>query len=262
MRPKIFYTFSSHEYYGRSAGLIHITPDGKGDAPLAPETRIYFFAGGQHGPAAFPPRRNSTQNESNPNPYTLCFRALLTAMNAWTAGGIEPPASVYPRIAKGELVALADVKFPKVPGIAFPARIERAWREDFHFEPPKVGAPFPALVPQVDADGNDLGGVRMPEIAEPLATYTGWNLRAPAIGAPDELYTLQGSWIPFARSKAEREKSGDPRRSMEERYAGREDYLRRFEAAARRLVAAGFLLPADLPRLLERGATEWDYLHK
>jgi len=269
-RPRMFYTYSSHEYYGRSASLIHITPDGKRDAPLADGTRIYFFAGGTHGPAAFPPRPNNTQNAGNPNPYTLCFRAVLTAMNAWVTDATAPPASVYPRIAARELVPLSEVRFPKVPGIAFPTHMQFARREDYGpefrakgiatIEPPKLGAPFPALVPQVDADGNDLGGIRMPEIAEPLATYTGWNLRSAAIGAPAELASLQGSWIPFPRTKAEREKSGDPRKSIGERYAGREEYLKKFEAAARKLVATGFLLPADLPRLLERGAAEWDHL--
>ncbi|MDE3166028.1 MAG: hypothetical protein KGN36_09495 [Acidobacteriota bacterium] len=268
-RPKIFYTYSSHEYYGRSASLIHITPDGKRDAALAPDTRIYFFAGGTHGPAAFPPRRSGTQNAGNPNPYTLCFRALLGAMHAWAGAGSAPPASVYPRIAADELAELSAVRFPKIPGIAFPARIQRARREDYGrefrakgiitIEPPKLGRPFPALVPQVDADGNDLGGIRMPEIAEPLATYTGWNLRAPETGAPDELAALQGSWIPLARTAAEREKSGDPRPSIAERYSGREEYLKKFAAAAQRLVTAGFLLNEDLPQLLERGAAEWDY---
>lgn len=271
-QPKVFYTFSSHEYYGRSASLIHITPDGKRDAPLPDSTRIYFFAGGTHGPAAFPPRPNNTQNAPNPNPYTMCFRAVLTAMNAWVTSETAPPKSVYPRIESRELVPRPEVKFPKLPGIALPTHLQMARHEDYGpefrtkgistVEPPKLGAPFPVLVPQVDADGNDLGGIRMPELAEPLATYTGWNLRTPAIGAPTELASLQGSWIPFARTKAEREKSGDPRKSIEERYTGREDYLKKFEAAAKRLVAAGFLLPADLPRLMERGAAEWDHAQR
>src|SRR5215831_2580022 len=271
-RPKIFYTNSSYEYYGRDAALIHISPDGKHDAPLAPNTRIYFFAGGQHGAAAFPPPHNNTQNSSSPNPYNLCFRALLVAMNEWVWHDTLPPASVYPHVASGELVPLSTVKFPKIPGVAFPARIAMARREDFGREfrtkgivtqePPKVGTPFPAMVPQVDRDGLDLGGIRMPEIQAPLATYTGWNLRAAAIGAPDELFSMQGSWIPFARTKVEREQSGDPRLSLEERYTDREDYLKKFEAAAKRLEAERFLLPADVAKLAERAATEWDYAHR
>jgi hypothetical protein len=154
------------------------------------------------------------------------------------------------------------VQFPKIPGVQFPTRIQRAWRADHSQQPPKLASMFPALVPQVDRDGNDVGGVRMPEMQAPLATYTGWNLRAPEIGAPDELFSMQGSWIPFARTKAEREKSGDPRASVAERYAGREEYLAKFEAAAKSLVAAGFLLPVDVPKLVERGAAEWDYVQR
>jgi Alpha/beta hydrolase domain len=271
-RPRIFYTNSSYEYYGRDAGLIHVTPDGKGDAALAADTRVYTFAGGQHGAAAFPPRMNHTQNLNNPNPYNLCFRALLTAMNAWIKDGTAPPASVYPKIGDGQLVPLASVHFPKIPGVAFPAYITLARREDYGpefrmkgiatIEPPKLGTPFPAMVPQVDGDGNDLGGIRTPELAVPLATYTGWNLRAKENGAPDELASMQGSWIPFARTKAERERTGDPRLSMEERYASREEYLKRFVEAAKSLERAGFLLPADAARIVERGAVEWDYLHR
>jgi Alpha/beta hydrolase domain len=271
-RPKIFYTYSSYEYYGRNAALIHISPDGRRDAGLAPDTRIYFFAGGQHGAAPFPPPRNHTQSASSPNPYNLCFRALLVAMNDWISRGTPPPASVYPRISSGELVPASAVKFPKIPGVAFPARFTPAWPENFGpdfltkgvatQEPPKLGTPYPFLVPQVDRDGLDLGGIRMPELQAPLATYTGWNLRSPEIGAPDELFSMQGSWIPLARTKSEREKSGDPRLSIEERYSSHDNYLEKFTAAAKSLEAARFLLPADTARLLQRAATEWDYIQR
>jgi hypothetical protein len=267
--PRIFYTNSSYEYYGRDAALIHVSPDGKKDAPLAPDTRVYFFTGGQHGPAAFPPPHNNTQNSSNPNPYTWSLRALLLAMNSWIQNGTAPPPSLYPRVSADQAVALGAVQFPKVPGVAFPTRTAHAWHADFgpRFaqriitqEPPKLGAPFPVIVPQVDRDGNELGGIRMPEIQAPLATYTGWNLRASEIGASDELFSMQGSWIPFARTKADREKAGDPRLSITERYAGRAEYLAKFEAAAKSLVSAGFLLEGDVPKLIERGAAEWDYV--
>jgi len=269
--PKVFYSNSSYEYYGRDASLIHTSIDGKKDAPLPASTRVYFFAGGQHGPAAFPPPQSHTQNMSNPNPYTWSLRALLVAMNTWVKSGSEPPPSLYPKVAADQAVQLGAVQFPKIPGVSFPTRTTRAWHADYgpQFrkegivtqEPPKLGAPFPLLFPQVDRDGNDVAGIRLPEIQAPLATYTGWNLRASDIGAPDELFSMQGSWIPFARTKAERAKTGDPRLSMEERYAGREDYLAKFEAAAKSLVGAGYLLASDVPKLVERGAAEWDYLH-
>lgn len=268
--PKIFYTNSSYEYWGRAAGLIHTEPDGKKDAPLPDSTRIYFFAGGQHGPAAFPPQRNHTQNLNDPDDYRWSMRALLIAMDKWVKDGDAPPPSRYPKAGEDKLVAPGAIQFPKIPGIAFPTRPERAWHVDYGpefqkervatIEPPKLGKPFPALLPQVDRDGNDVGGIRMPEVAVPLATYTGWNLRSPEIGAPDELFSMQGSFIPFARTKAEREKKGDPRLSIEERYGSRQEYLDKVTAAANDLARSGYLLQRDVPSVVERSATEWDYL--
>ncbi len=161
-RPKIFYTNSSYEYFGRAASLIHTTIDGRRDAELAPTTRIYLFAGTQHGPAGFPPTRGAARNLPNFNPFPLAMRALLVAMDAWVRDGKEPPPSQYPRISDQTLVPLEALRFPKIPGVALPTRIQTAWRLDFgpEFrsagvvtrEPPAVGRPFPVLVPQVDAD--------------------------------------------------------------------------------------------------------------
>jgi hypothetical protein len=268
--PKIFYTDSAYEYWGRSASLIHTTADGKKDAPIPPTTRIYFFAGGQHGPATFPPVRTVTKNLPNPNPYTWSMRALLVAMDNWVAKDIEPPPSQYPKIADNKLVPLSDLQFPKIAGVSVPTRPQRAYHVDYgpdfrtlgiiSIEPPKVGNPFPVLVAQVDADGNETSGVRMPDIQAPLGTYAGWNLRATELGAPDEMFSMVGSYIPFARTKTEREKTKDPRPSVEERYKGREEYLKRVESAAKNLVAGGYLLDQDVPKLVERGAAEWDRL--
>jgi hypothetical protein len=266
--PKIFYTNSAYEYWGRAASLIHTTVDGKQDAPIPANTRVYFFAGGQHGPANFPPVRATTQNLPNPNPYTWSMRALLVAMDQWVARNVEPPPSQYPKIADGKLVQLAALQFPKIAGVDVPTRPQKAYHVDYGpefrsmgvitIEPPKVGKPFPTLVPQVDADGNETSGIRMPGIQAPLGTFAGWNLRSREIGAPDELFSMVGSYIPFARTKADREKNKDPRRSIEERYSSRADYLKTVESAARNLVAGGYLLEQDVARLLERGAAEWD----
>jgi len=269
--PKIFYINSGYEYYGRAASLIHINLDGKSDAKIAPSTRIYSMASGQHGPATFPPPKNGTQNLANPNPYTWTFRAFLSALDAWVREGKEPPPSKYAHLANGELTQLAGVKFPKIPGIVFPTLMHMAYPSNYgpefrtkgiaSQEPPEIGKPYPVMVPQVDQDGMDLGGIRMPQIAVPLATYTGWNLRSPEIGAPNQLSTQIGSFIPFARTKAERMKTGDPRLSIEERYSGKEDYLQKFEAAAKALAGDRYLLPGDVPALTQRGAAEWDYVN-
>jgi hypothetical protein len=127
-------------------------------------------------------------------------------------------------------------------------------------EPPKVGSAFPMRVPQVDADGNETAGIRMPATAVPLATYTGWNLRSAEIGAPDELYSMTGSFIPFARTKAERVKAGDPRLSVEERYASKQAYLDKVQAAAGDLVKERYLLERDVPLVVARASAEWDFV--
>ncbi len=268
--PKIFYTNTSYEYYGRAASLIHTTLDGSADAALAPGTRIYFLEGCQHGPSAFPPERGEAQNLANPNNYRWTLRALLVALDGWVKDGAEPPASRYPKIADGTLTKLSAVAFPKVPGVAFPTRIQQAWHvnygEEFRsagivtIEPPKVGSAFGMRVPQVDADGNETAGIRMPATAVPLATYTGWNLRSAAIGAPDELYSMVGSFIPFARSKAERERGGDPRLSVEERYTSKQAYLDKVRGAAEDLVKGRYLLERDVAAVVARGSAEWDFV--
>jgi Alpha/beta hydrolase domain len=270
--PRLFYTNTSTEYYDRAASLVTTTLDGKNDVAIPPTTRIYLFASAQHGPSVFPPVRRGTQNLPNPDPYTWSHRALLRAMDAWVRNGKQPPPSQYPRIATHQLVLPAELNFPKIPGITFPSILHRAYPSNYgpEFrtkgiatrEPPEIGQPYPVLVPQVDRDGNDLAGIRMPEIQVPLATYTGWNLRAKEIGAPDQLFALVGSYIPFARTKAERIESGDPRWSIEERYRSRADYLAKVQQAAKALAVQGYLLMSDVPSLVERGGGEWDLVHQ
>ncbi|MBO0726708.1 MAG: hypothetical protein J2P52_13985 [Blastocatellia bacterium] len=270
--PKIFYTFSSYEYWGRAASLIHTSVDGKTDAPLPDNVRIYYFVGGQHGPSQFPPNKNQTQNLTSPNDYTWSMRALLLALDAWAKEGTAPPPSRYAKIADGSLVSPQAINFPKIPGVNFPRTIHEAWRVDYgpEFktkgiianEPPRIGKPFPVMAPQVDQDGIDLGGIRMPEVAAPLATYTGWNPRDPQTGAPDQLVDFAGSYIPFAKTKTERERAGDPRLSIEERYTSRDHYLSLVKEAGSKLVKDGYLLAEDLPPLVERAGRQWDYTVK
>lgn len=257
--PKMFFSNGSYEYWGRDASLIHTSEDGKSDVPPSKDSRIYFFAGSQHGAGSIPPRKLEAQNLADTNDYRPSMRALLVAMQAWLKNGTEPPASQYPQIGKDQLVSLGALAFPHIPGIAIPKRKKEAYRLDFRTESPKVGEPYPTLLPQVDQDGNETSGIRMPEIRVPLATYTGWNLRSPLIGAPDELYSMVGSWIPFPRTIAERENRKDPRLSLEERYPSKRDYLEKITEAAQRLLKDGFLLDVDVPRIRERAAAEWDY---
>jgi hypothetical protein len=270
--PKIFYTFSSYEYWGRAASLIHTSIDGKSDAPLMNNTRIYFFAGGQHGPAAFPPTKPMSRQLASPNDYLWSMRAMIVALDRWVKDGTPPPPSRYPRVSDGTFVRPDAVKFPEIPGVEFPKKIHEAYRVDYgpefksrgiaSLEPPRVGRAFSMLVPQVDSDGIDLGGIRMPEVAVPLATYTGWNLRDPKTEAPNELVDFLGSYIPFARTRSAREQAHDPRPSIEERYQSREHYLALYKEAALKLARDGYLLEQDIAALLKRANDYWDYAMK
>ena len=269
--PRVFYTNGSYEYWGRAASLIHTSPDGQKDVAPAPDTRIYYLAGTQHGANAKPEKHN-TENLANPQDYRYAMRALLIAMNAWITSGTPPPNTRIPLIGKDQLASVGAYAFPKLPGVHVPKEPYTAYRLDFGpdfrtegivaFEPPKVGRPFAMLVPQVDRDGNDISGVRLPELAVPLATYTGWNLRDKEIGAPDVAYDMVGSYIPLARTQAERESAHDPRPSISERYKNRDDYSQRVAAAAHALVEQRLLLDRDVKTIVDRAAGRWDSLMK
>ena len=270
--PKIFYTNSSYEYWGRAASLIHTTIDGREDIALYDNVRIYMFAGTQHGPAGFPPRVSSGQQASNPMDFRWSMRALLKAMNGWAGGQGEPPASQYPRRQEQSLVRPEDLMFPKIPGVGFSIRVHKAYRADYgpdfyprgivSKEPPAIGKEFPILVSAVDRDGNEIAGVRMPEQQVPLATYTGWNLFNEKSGPSDEISNMQGSYIPFARTAADRQAKGDPRPSIAERYQSREQYIGLVADAGIRLIEQGYLLGKDLPGIIKRAGGHWDYMMK
>lgn len=264
-KPKIFYTNTGVEYWGggRSAALIHTTPDGARDLVLPDDERVYFLTGTQHGPGRFPPppARAGAQRE-NPNDYWLAMRALLVAMNGWLRDGTAPPPSSYPRRSDGTLVPAADVAFPSLPGVHAPNHLPPAIRvpNPLLEQNGAPGAPLPYLVPQTDRDGLELAGIRLPAIEVPLATYTGWNFRNPAIGGTDELYPLLGSYIPFPPTAADRAAAKDPRAAIGERYASKQAYLDKVRAAAEKLVAQRYLLAEDVPFVLGRAGTHWDLL--
>jgi Alpha/beta hydrolase domain len=267
--PKMFYTNGSFEYWGRAAALVHTSLDGQKDVAPVPTSRIYYLAGTQHGANA-KPERTVTQNLPNPADYRFVMRALLVAMNNWIATGVEPPESQIPRVAKDNLVQVSALNFPKIPGVALPKEPTPVFRLNFgpdfkskgiiSLEPPKIEGRYTVLIPQTDRDGNETSGIRLPDQLAPLATYTGWNLRDPKVGAPDAMFDMVGSMIPFARTRAEREKTGDPRPSIEERYASREEYLRKVQAAAQPLVKQGLMLQSDVSKYIEKAGARWDML--
>jgi hypothetical protein len=264
-QPKIFYTNSGPEYWGggRVAALTHVAPDGSMDLALQDNVRLYYLASAQHGPAAFPPGE-ATNGQLRPNPldYWWHLRALLTAMKDWVAADMEPPLSRHPRLDDGSLVPPAQVAFPSVPGAHSLAGLTARLRAANPLLPGNggEGAPLLLLVPQVDADGNDAAGIRHPELAVPLATYTGWNFTHPDRGNPDELVALAGSYIPFAATAAERQASGDPRMAIAERYADREVFLHLVQTEAEVLVGDRYLLAQDVEPIMQRAGAHWDLL--
>jgi hypothetical protein len=258
--PRMFYTNSTYEYWGSGGSLIHTSPDGARDIELPSTTRLYVFAGGQHGPAAFPPQRGRGQNLPNFNDYRWSLRALLPRLQAWVASGTAPPKSVYPTLREKTLTPVDRYHFPSIAGVRLPARphIPSALKAGAT-EPPVVVGSYGVLVPQADADGNDLGGIRMPEVACSLGTWTGWNLRSASMGATDTLLGNTGSYLPLPRSREEGKGTGDLRRPLEERFSGAEAYEECVAQAAKRLSENGFLLRSDIPRLLDAAKRHWEW---
>jgi Alpha/beta hydrolase domain len=268
--PKIFFSNTSYEYWGRAAALIHTSPDGKRDVPVSEHVRIYHLAGLQHFSGPFPPQKGADdllgQQPQSPAPVKYFWRAMISNMDAWVQISTPPPPSSYPKISDGTLVTLRKYLFPKIPGVNQPHEATTGYRVNFgpnwhqgilQIQPPKLGPPYPVLVPQVDADGNELDGVRLPEIAVPLATYASWNLRDPSIGAPTERVPFEGSYLPLPKTPADRQKSGDPRQSIAERYSSREGYLARYALALDDLIKQRWILPEDRDALLRLAAQYW-----
>src|SRR5580704_10841047 len=260
-QPKIFYTLSDTEYWERSIALDTTTPDGSKDIALPANMRLYLFSGTPHNVGAFPPVVTTGQLPANPFDSRLPLPALLVAMEKWVLQGATPPPSRYPRLRDHNLVRSSDVAFPKIPGVASPQTAFAGVRGPNRLlAKDGARAPIPFLVPQVDRDGNDVGGLRLPDVAVPLATYTGWNFRNTAIGGTEQLFPLLGGYIPFARTKAEREPSGDPRLAVEERYHSLDEYLKLVREAASALVKDGYLQSDDVSAMVKHAGDHWDLL--
>jgi hypothetical protein len=261
-RPKIFYTNSSGEYWGagRAAALLHTALDGREDAIVPDNVRIYLLAGTQHVPGGFLPSQGEGQQKPNPNEYSWALRALLVAMDRWVRDDSAPPPSAHPRLSDHTLVPKEKIDFPAIPGVRSPLAIPAGYRADL--EGPPAAHPLPLLVPQVDGDGNELAGIRLPDIEVPLATYTGWNFRSPSIGQPNELLPLTGSYIPLPMTRAAREAAHDPRLSIEERYGSRARYQALVIDRGSALVNEGYLLAEDLGTVVDRALARWDDITK
>jgi hypothetical protein len=222
--------------------------------------RVYVFGGAQHSPATGPSTRG--QQPANPNNYRPLQEALFLAMDQWLTDGTEPPPSAHPRVMDGTLLPWEEeaVGWLPIPGVVYPTVIQqpefldygdafdRDRRIDVH-PPRRSGNRYGVMVPALDRDNNERGVLRLPRVSVPVATYTGWNLRNPDIGAPTELLDLNGSRIPFPPTAVERARIGDPRESVVERYVGFDAYKARYLAAGAQLVTDRYLLPEHRPAL-------------
>jgi Alpha/beta hydrolase domain len=257
LEPKIFTFDTGSEYWdkGRLGALRHASIDGTEDLPDAPNVRVYYVAGSRHGSGTVPAGDSGGQFKNNTLDYDWAQRALMAALDAWVREGQEPPPSRHPKFADGTMVQHQKLKFPPIPGVQWPTHVPSGYRWDV--DSPVSAMPF--LLSQVDADGNEIGGIRLPEQEVPLATMTGWLFRSERIGSPHALIVNAGAYIPFPVTRADREKTRDPRLSIEERYAGRDDYLAKVEQVAKRLAAERYVLPGDVPAIVEAAGKHWDW---
>jgi hypothetical protein len=256
--------FSANEYWVKAASLMTTDPAGTKDLPDSPFTRIYFMSSMQHGTGNGASKGNC-QQFLNPLDSQAVQRALFTALDKWATAGTLPPPSQVPKLSDGTLVKpdQTSTGFPRIPGVTYSGFKTTRYLLNYgpHFyttgiptiNPPTFTPPYqdnpangpiyPSFVPRTDVDGNDIAGLRLPEVQVPLATYTGWALRA----APHNNDGCEGSgqYIPFPKTKADRLESGDPRLSIEERYGNFETYSSLLQNAINSLVRSGFLLPFD-----------------
>ena len=264
--PRLMEANSANEYWVKGASLLHTDPEGN-DLPDPPEVRFYLFSSLPHAAGIGSSGLGICRQPRNPLVANAGLRALLVALDEWVTTGNEPPASRVPRRADGSLVPPLPremVGFPNIPGVDYTGLMSTGDLFDYGpgfgegilttLPPVSAGTPYPVFVPRTDADGNDLAGVRLPAVAAPRATFTGWALRGPAFGGPD-LCDAAGQQIDFAATRTERLASGDPRPSLEERYPVPGAYVQAVSAAARDLARERLLLDEDVERIVADAET-------
>ena len=276
--PKIVYTNSSAEYWRGDGCLAQIDSAGGVDLKPADETRHYLFAGTQHLPGApelmagLGPDGSTGLHFYNAVDYIPLLRAALVNLDRWVTDGVEPPASQHPRLDDGTAVSQSAYLggLPSIPGQSAPDK-SRLWRireidvgpessAGIAAYPVKEGREYPCLVSAADVDGNELAGIRLPDLSVPVGTHTGWNLRHPDTGAPEQLMSMQGSTHWFPATEAQRSSAGDPRPSVAERYANRDDYARQAREAALALAQSGYLLDEDVDLVVASCLERYDHV--
>jgi Alpha/beta hydrolase domain len=255
--PKVLHLDTESDFWQARSSLI-VTDTSGGDITMPDEVRVYSVSGVPHAPFR-PLTKPVMQLPGNRLGYGAFMRALLVALFEWVESGIAPPESRFPSRAAGTLVPLVEATetFPRLPQVKFPKVLNELRLRDHSVEPPIESTAYPVFVQLTDGDGNALGGIRHPLITVPLATHVGWSLRASGYGE-GELFTIQGSMVPFAETEVERRRTGDPRPSQEIRYASHDAWAARLADAVDRLVADRLLLAEDGDRLLAAARESWD----
>jgi len=271
--PKIFETFGSAEFWGLRMSPNLLGPNAEKDIELPANVRRYYFPGTTHGGGRggfnteIPAAQGLCNLPANVNPQAEQMRALILALTDWVAKNTAPPASVYPRLNRGDLVRPdhAAMGFPLIPGAPLPNNLFNPLLDyDFGAEfkysdlsgvmtvvPPVIKRTLPSLVPKVNADGNETSGIASPLLQAPLGTYLGWNVTRSGF-YKDRVCGFAGGFIPFAKTRAERLATGDPRLSLEERYKDHAGYVLAVKKAVESLLAQRFLLPEDAARLIQQ----------
>jgi alpha/beta hydrolase family protein len=255
--PKLMHLDTESDSWQARSSLVVTDTVGR-DIAMPDDVRVHLASGVQHA-APRPMAKRATQLPGNPLGYGAFMRALLIALVEWVEHDVPPPASRFPSRVAGSLVPLAEARtgFPVLPGVNLPTVLNELRLRDHSVEPPVESTAYPVFVPSVDADGNAVDGLRHPLLEAPLATHTGWAVRAAGF-AEGDLFTVNGSMIPFAATEAERQRAGDPRPSIAARYASREAWADRLGEATARLVADRLLLPEDADRLMRAAGESWD----
>jgi Alpha/beta hydrolase domain len=254
--PKLIETNTGTEYWQKGASLLHTDPLGQQDVSLPENSRVYMIAGTQHGGrAAATTDAGPNINPRNPHNPMPAVRALLVTLDEWVVSGEEPPPSRVPTLAEGTLVEADKTGFPAVPGAAVVKVTNQVAPPGDWVNPKPADKTYRTLVCKVDADGNEAAGIRLPDIAVPLATYSGWNEYKPPYPR-GELADRDGSCLPFPADKTARQASGDPRPSIAERYASGADYVAKVQAVVAALAKDRLLLAEDAEHYLERARRE------
>jgi hypothetical protein len=255
--PKVLHLDTESDLWQARSSLV-VTDTSGADIAMPDEVRVYTVSGVSHAPFR-PLTKPVMQLPGNQLGYGAFMRALLVALFEWVDRGIVPPDSRFPSRATGTLVPLAEARaaFPRLPQVNFPNVLNELRLRDHSVQPPIESTTYPVFVQLTDADGNALGGIRHPLLEAPLATHAGWSLRASGYCEGD-LFTIQGSMIPFAVTETERLRTDDPRPSLETRYASRDAWAARLAEATDRLVAERLLLAEDRDRLVAAARESWD----